>query len=151
MRHLKKFSAIWCLALLVFVPSHSAGGEGASCAGLHAGITAEVSRGTNEPTVQVGFLLLNDAETTLDVSAETWKLVIDGREFGQSDYLFGNGPTPSGGYNKLKPGATYSFGKALRIAEFFPDRREYKISWKGEDFQSPTITFRSPGLTTTNQ
>ena len=111
------------------------------CAGLHAGITAEFARGISEPSVWVAFLLLNDSEGTLNVSPESWKIVIDGNELKDSDYLFGNGPTPVGGYRNLRPGNTYSFGKALSLSKYFPEKREYRISWKGKNFQSPTITF----------
>lgn len=88
------------------------------------------------------FLLLNDAEVARHASPESWKLVIDGKELEDSWYLFGNGPMPSGGYEVLAAGATFSFGKALPVSKYFPERREYKISWKGKDFQSPTMLFK---------
>jgi hypothetical protein len=46
----------------------------------------------------------------------------------------------SGGYGTLAGGATFDFGKALSIAKYFPETREYRISWKGRHFQSPTVT-----------
>jgi hypothetical protein len=48
---------------------------------------------------------------------------------------------PTGGYGTLAPGATFNFGKALHVANYFPERREYTVSWKGKNFQSPTIVF----------
>jgi hypothetical protein len=100
--------------------------------------------GASELSVWVTFLLLNDSEATLNVSAESWKIVIDGEELRDSDYLFGNGVMPEGGYRNLRPGATYSLGKALSLSKYFPEQREYRISWKGKNFQSPTITFIAP-------
>jgi len=92
----------------------------------------------------VTFHLLNDSETALSAAPESWKIVIDGKELSDSDWIFGNGPEPVEGYRTLAAGATFDFGKALSIAKYFPEAKEYKISWKGRYFQSPTLTFRIP-------
>jgi hypothetical protein len=34
----------------------------------------------------------------------------------------------------------YEFGKALPVHGFFSQTRDYKVSWRGKDFQSSTIT-----------
>ncbi len=112
-----------------------------TCAGLHAGITAEFAPGYTEPSVMVAFVLLNDAETSGNAAPGSWKLVIDGKELEDSGFLFGNGPMPTGGYGTLAPGATFNFSKALPVAKYFPEKREYTVSWRGKDFQSPTIIF----------
>jgi hypothetical protein len=112
-----------------------------NCGGLHAGITAEMAQGYEEPSVIVAFVLLNDTETTLNPAAGPWEIVIDGKTLPDSDYILGNGPMPTGGYVALAPGATFNFSKVLPVAKYFPERREYTVSWKGNDFQSPTITF----------
>lgn len=112
------------------------------CAGLHAGITAEVASGYAEPSVVVSFLLLNDAEEARNTAPESWKLVIDGKELEDSDYLFENGAMPTGGYGDLSSGANFSFSKVLSVSTYFPEQREYKISWKSRAFQSPSVTIR---------
>jgi hypothetical protein len=151
MKRAKCLAGICFLMLVTVVSSRVSTGQDSAigrtdCAGLHAGITAEMARlgGTSELSVWVTFLLLNDSEATLNVSAESWKIVIDGEELRDSDYLFGNGVMPEGGYRNLRPGATYSLGKALSLSKYFPEQREYRISWKGKNFQSPTITFIAP-------
>jgi hypothetical protein len=118
-----------------------------SCVGLHAGISAQLTKltqGYAEPSVMVTFLLLNDSETTRGAAPESWRLVIDGKELEESHFLFSNGPKPIGGYGTLDSGASFNFGMALPIAKYFPEQREYRISWKGRYFQSPTVTVRIP-------
>jgi len=130
------------LALLRVAGAQEAAKPTGDCAGLHAGIAALVAQprqGYWEPSVQVSFILLNDSETTLDTGWESWILVIDGNELKD---MFHNGLGPLGG--TLAPGANFSFTKALPIAKYFPEQREYKISWKGKYFQSPTATVRVP-------
>lgn len=114
------------------------------CAGLHAGITAELTKGYSEPSVMVVFVLLNDSPTDQITAPESWKLVIDDHELDDSGMLFGNGPMPTKGYGALGSGATFQLGKALAISKYFPEHREYRISWKSRHFQSPTVTVKVP-------
>jgi hypothetical protein len=50
------------------------------CTGLHAGITAELTKGYSEPSVMLSFILLNDSQKKLMATPESWKIVIDGKE-----------------------------------------------------------------------
>jgi hypothetical protein len=88
------------------------------------------------------FILLNDSDAPLNAVEGGWQIVIDGKELKDSDFIFGNGPGPAGGYGILKPGESYEFGKGLELSRYFPEEREYKVSWKGKGFQSSTITVR---------
>lgn len=114
------------------------------CRGLHAGITAELTQGYREPSVMVGFLLLNDSEKTRNTAPESWRIIIDGEELKDSDWIFGNGPAPTEGYGTLAPGSVFRFGKALSIAQYFPVAGDHRVSWKGTYFESPTVTVRIP-------
>jgi hypothetical protein len=51
---------------------------------------------------------------------------------------------PVGGYGRLKPGENYQFDKALPTTKYFPHAGEYKIAWKGNGFESSTITITIP-------
>lgn len=117
-----------------------------NCGGLHAGIRAVlVRRGppdTQPPFVMLNFVLLNDGDTIVNSTAEGWKIVIDGKELSDSDWIFGNGPMPTGGYGNLNPGDSYELGKGLEISKYFPEERLYQVSWKGKGFQSSTIPIR---------
>ncbi len=118
--------------------------------GLHAGIQAQIlalQEGyTDEPRVELFLVLLNDSNTPLNVRAKSWKIVVNGTELEDSGGIFGNGPEPVGGYDTLKPGEYYSFGKALSVKEYFPSPREYRVAWKGNGFESPAITVIIPRL-----
>ncbi len=115
---------------------------------LHAGVRAEfvpMKMGfTEEPHVQLSFLLLNDSGSTMDVQANSWKIVINGAELEGSGMIFGNGPMPVGGFTSLKPGDNYELGKALPVNRYFPSPGKYTIAWKGSGFESSTITITIP-------
>ena len=135
------------LAVLVLpLIEHGAGvsraATGDNCHGLHAGLTAQFNSYTEEPTIQLNFLLLNDSELPLDSAVGSWRIVIDGKDREDSGMIFGNGVGPSGGYNTLSSGDTYGFAKALSVVRYFPERRNYTVSWKGKAFSSPTLKIR---------
>lgn len=115
----------------------------ARCAGLHAGIRAVLQRRempySHPPFIDLSFVLLNDSQRVIDSSPGSWKIVINGKELADSGWIFGNGLSPSGGYGKLNPGDSYEFGKGLDISKYFPRDGEYRVSWRGQGFQSSTI------------
>ena len=117
-----------------------------NCGGLHAAIRGELVRRdppyTQPPFVMLTFILLNDSDAPINAVEGGWQIVIDGKELKDSDSIFGNGPGPVGGYGTLKPGESYEFGKGLELSRYFPEEREYKVSWKGKAFRSSTITVR---------
>jgi hypothetical protein len=90
----------------------------------------------------LGFMLVNDSDSAMDVTAGSWQIVIDGVELRDSDWIFGNGPGPVGGFRTLQPGEYYQLGKALPIDKYFPNAGEHRISWKGKGFRSPTVTIK---------
>jgi len=119
-----------------------------NCRGLHAGIRAEFVRRdpsyTQTPFVMVSFVLLNDGDTPAEALTGSWKLVIDGKELRDSGMIFENGPQPVDGWRTLNPGETAEFSKELEAIRYFPDARDYKVSWHGTGFQSPTVTVKMP-------
>lgn len=130
------------LALVFCIPAE------AQCDGLHAGITAQFVRlkpGYTEPAhVQLVFLLINDSEAALDVRPGSWKIVVDGIELKDSDFILGNGPVPTGGWIPLQPGAYYELGKTLPANQYFGKPGKHTVAWKGEGFHSSTITIDVP-------
>jgi hypothetical protein len=111
LKQLPRTSFLTTLAMIVVaglgisVAGHStagkSGGIDGNCRGLHAGIRAELVRhdlpSTQPPFVMINFILLNDDETAVNSSADSWKIVIDGKELSDSGMIFGNGPGPVGG------------------------------------------------------
>jgi len=134
------FALTLCLAASVPVRSQ--------CAGLHAAITAHfvpIKPGYGQPAhVQLVFLLINDSDTAVDVKAGSWKIVVDGVDLRNSDFIFGNGPMPVGGWTSLEPGHYYELGKALPAGDYFHGTGEHTVSWKGTGFRSSTITISIP-------
>jgi hypothetical protein len=114
-----------------------------SCGGLHAAIRGELVRRdppyTQPPFVMLTFILLNDSDAPVNAVEGGWQIVIDGKVLKDSDFIFGNGVTPVEGFGTLKPGESYEFGKGLELTRYFTEEREYKISWRGKEFQSSTI------------
>jgi hypothetical protein len=121
-------------------PANQAGN---GCPGLHAGISAQlVTRkppSTQPSFVMISFVLLNDRDSAADSYPGSWTLVVDGKELDDSGMIFGNGPMPVGGYGTLAPGESYSFGKGLDLKGYFPVAGVYSLTWKGKEFQSPTL------------
>jgi hypothetical protein len=115
-----------------------------SCSGLHAGIRAQLVRddpnGSRPAFVNVSLILLNDGQSPINSTAGGWQIVIDGKELSDSSYLVGNGMQPEGGYNTLNPGEWYELGKKLEISKYFHGLGQHTVSWKGQQFQSSTIT-----------
>lgn len=138
--------AIFAVTILAVVDVLAA--DAHACSGLHAGITAQYVPNRppfTEPNhVRVSFILLNDGETEADVAAGSWKIVIDDVELKDSGMIFGNGPQPIGGYQRLHPGATYQFWYELQATEYFARSGEHKVYWKGDGFRSSTVTVRVP-------
>jgi len=141
-RLIKLVAATITLCIAVSVPVHS------QCAGLHAGITAQfvpIKPGFTAPAhVQLALVLINDSNDAFDVKAGSWKILIDGVELQDSDSIFGNGPTPTGGWTILQAGQYYELGKALPVSKYFQKAGEHKVSWKGNGFRSSTITVKVP-------
>lgn len=132
--------ALFCFALTPLAQ--------AQCAGLHAGITAQLVPlipGYSDPEhVVLSFLVVNDSDSVRNVVAGSWKLIVNGTELPDSGTIFGNGLSPVKGWNELNPGENYQFSKALPISFYFKNRGEYRVSWKAEGFQSPSILIRVP-------
>jgi hypothetical protein len=89
---------------------------------------------------------VKDSSVPLNVHADSWKVMVNVKELKDSDWIFGNGPGPVGGYRILKPGDHYEYGKALSASRYFPSPGEYTVGWKGDGFESATISVIVPSL-----
>jgi hypothetical protein len=135
-------AAVFAAAIVPFLASQEK--HETSCGGLHAGIRAQLVRpdppDTRPPFVMLSFILLNDSDAPLNAVETGWQIVVDGKELKDSDFIFGNGVVPEGGFGVLQPGESYELGKGFELSRYFPEEKEYKVSWKGKSFQSSTIT-----------
>ena len=97
---------------------------------FHAGATKELL---------VHFTLVNDGIKTIDPKIEASKIIINGEELDSSGLILGNGPRDTR-WKALPPGDTLEFTYALE--DYFKGPGIYRVSWKGDNFETPTIVFR---------
>jgi len=126
--------------LTLFIPAE------AQCnPGLHAGIVAQIvplKPGYSEPAhVALSFLLLNDSDTPADIEAGSWKIIVDGVEL-PNPQVTGGALVPPG---PLPPGQHREWSIGLPMTRHFAHAGEYRVSWRGERFQSPTIIIKISG------
>src|ERR1035438_2451379 len=112
--------------------------------GLHAGIRADFApmtpAFTESPVVSLSFLLVNDSDSTIDVAPQSWRILIDGNEIPDPT----QGPGPTQGWVPLGPGQNHQLGARLNVFQYFPHPGQYRITWRGRNFQSPTISITIP-------
>ena len=128
--------AVTCLALVAW---HGTGAQESksqsNCLGLHAGITAQLTQGYSDPSVMVSFLLLNDPETSQNTAPGSWRIVIDGNELKDSDWILGNGPAPVGGTERLQPGLPLISARHCQSPSSFPKHRSTESVGKAGIFK----------------
>jgi hypothetical protein len=97
---------------------------------FHAGWTKELL---------VHFTLVNDGSETLDPRIESSKIIINGVELEESGFILSNGPKDKR-WRALPSGDSLELTYALE--KYFKEPGIYRVSWKGEGFETPTIIFR---------
>src|SRR5689334_8130701 len=119
----RTMASLSCLAVFILQPTRAQNSQSpCNCAGLHAGLMAQLANknlGIVEPSVTIFFLLLNDSASDLDTAEGSWRIVINGKELQDSNFIFGNGPRPSAGFGRISSGANFNFTYALPIAKYF--------------------------------
>jgi hypothetical protein len=131
--------------LLPYTTSHTQqSSQGPECGGLHAGIEAWTSSSKSGDTesvisVEINFALVNDSNVSINVHEGTWKIVVDGKELNNNFHPLFDGKQADGDAAPLAPGEFYHFSAALDVSKYFPETRQYHISWKGDQFQSSTV------------
>jgi hypothetical protein len=87
----------------------------------------------------VYFTLVNDGNKTIDPKIESSKIIINGVELKDSGFILSNGPRDKR-WRALPPGDSLEFSYALE--KYFQEPGIYRVSWKGENFETPAIVFR---------
>ena len=90
-------------------------------------------------TFNVTFALANDTDHPIDPDVSSWRLIINGKEHPDSQFIFGNGPCDAR-WASLPSGDYLVFGYAL--GDLFKTPGTYTLMWRGKDFESPQVTFR---------
>jgi hypothetical protein len=97
---------------------------------FHAGWTKELL---------IHFTLVNDGSKTIDPRIESSKIIINGVELENSGFILSNGPRDRR-WRAVPPGDSLEFTYALE--DYFKEPGIYRVSWKGDNFETPTIVFR---------
>ena len=97
---------------------------------FHAGWTKELT---------VYFTLVNDGSETIDPKIESSKIIINGVALEDSGFILSNGPRDKR-WRALPCGDSLEFTYSLE--KYFKEPGIYRVSWKGEDFETPTVVFR---------
>jgi len=87
----------------------------------------------------INFTVTNDGNRTVDPKIDSSKIIVNGKELDDSALILGNGPRGAN-WNALPPGGTLQFG--YNLAKYFQASGIYRVSWKGQAFEAPTIEFR---------
>src|SRR5262249_16793575 len=93
--------------------------------------------GTKDLSIE--FAVVNESDMTIDPKNGESRIAIHGQDLADSARILSNGPRDTR-YSALPPGDHLRFVYALGD----PFRRPgvYRVSWRGEGFQSPEVVFR---------
>jgi hypothetical protein len=131
-----------CVELLGQSQKHAQLDSSESSRGLHATLNAEHGWQGDGHLETLTFRLMNDSDQTLDSATRSWVLIIDDKQAPDPGGQLWMGGKPTGGYDTVRPGTTYQFGKALPLRQYFPEARDYKVYWKATGFRSNVVVVR---------
>ncbi|MGH9968652.1 MAG: hypothetical protein ACREBG_12605 [Pyrinomonadaceae bacterium] len=102
-------------------------------------VSSSVFKEGSTKNLQLDFTLVNDGAQTINPRIESSKIFINGKELEDSSLIFANGPRGVD-WSAIPPGGFLQFSYGLE--KYFRASGIYKVSWKGEEFESPPIVFR---------
>jgi type II secretory pathway pseudopilin PulG len=108
---------------------------------LWAGLTINhpIFRADQTKDVKIEFTLVNDGDKVIDPKIPESRIVINGKELGDSGLILRSVPREARS-QALSPGATLQFDCPL--GDHFKEPGIYRVSWRGAGFQSPEIVIR---------
>jgi hypothetical protein len=90
-------------------------------------------------SLTIEFTLVNDGKTPVDPKIPQSRIIVNGQERAESSRLLGS-ESRVARLQALPPGDPLRF--ALPLGDQFRTPGTYRVSWRGEDFQSPELSFR---------
>lgn len=95
--------------------------------------------GLSSSRLTVSFGLVNDSDKTINPDLDSSKLLVNGKELENWILIINNGIQPHN-RDAIRPGDYLLFSIALE--ERFRLPGEYRLVWKGKEFQSAELVFR---------
>jgi hypothetical protein len=88
---------------------------------------------------QVNFAVVNDGDQTVDPGIGESKLLVNGKEMKDWNFIIHNGPRGTD-FTALEPGKAVRFGSGM--GRYFDEPGVYRLVWKGKHFEAPEVVFR---------
>ena len=98
-----------------------------------------VFRPDDVESLTIEFTLVNDGKTPVDPKISHSWIIINGQELAESSRLLAS-DSRDARFQSLPPGQQLRL--ALKLGDHFQARGTYRVSWRGEDFRSPELSFR---------
>jgi hypothetical protein len=102
-------------------------------------ISHTVFRPEDLNSLAIEFTLVNDGKTPVDPKIPQSRIIVNGQELAESSRLLGS-ESRVARLPSLPPGDPLRF--ALPLGDQFRTPGTYRVSWQGEGFQSPELSFR---------
>jgi type II secretory pathway pseudopilin PulG len=102
-------------------------------------INHTVFRPEDLKSLTIEFTLVNDGKAPMGPKIAQSRIIVNGQELAESSRLLGSEPRVARPQS-LPPGELLRF--ALPLGDLFRAPGTYRVYWRGEDFQSPEVSFR---------
>jgi hypothetical protein len=89
--------------------------------------------------LRIEFSLVNDGDKVIDPKIPESRIIVNGEELADSGLIIGNGPKAAR-FKALSPGDSLQL--SLLLGDHLKAPGTYRVSWKGDGFQSSEIVLR---------
>jgi hypothetical protein len=113
---------------------------------LSAGLAIPIKKLAQSTTIGPGgsllfiFTVTNSTQRTVREPVGDSKLFINGKELKDWSLILRDGPRDSRFLKELPPGQSITIG--YNLANYFPAPGNYRVIWKGTDFEAPEVEFK---------
>jgi hypothetical protein len=103
------------------------------------GVSHAVFHANDVKELVVEFTIVNDGPRPIDPGIAGSRIVVNGKELPDSARILGNGPRDAR-FTSLPPGDHLRF--TSRLGDQFQAPGTYHVSWRGDAFRAPLVSFR---------
>lgn len=95
--------------------------------------------GNLKAPLRMSFVVVNDGDKATDANVESSRLIVNGKALVDWPFIVANGPRDAR-WKSLPPGEHLEF--AYDFSEYFTAPDTYRVTWKGDGFESAEMVFR---------